>query len=280
MQKVWDCFSYFCEKELLILRIKHMYQYVDHFVITESTLTHQAKPKSLQLPAILESELAWARDKIIPLFLDCDPNNLPETTYNKTDKAEFGETIDSIGWRLENLQRNWAMQALEQAAEDDIIIIGDLDEFLNHRALVLLKEITDNREMFALGLLNFLYYLDVQLLVDGQLSWWPGPVIGKRKHLTKPQIWRESRQIIHWDRNLGYHFTWLNKYLPEKFVATAHSELSDLFTIDDMLQRVSSLQDPFSRPNHHLEVRDIHLDPFYPKAMKESKVEHKDLFFS
>jgi hypothetical protein len=47
-----------------------------------------------------------------------------------------------------------------------------------------------------------------------------------------------------------------------------------------MLQRVSSLQDPFSRPNHHLEVRDIHLDPFYPMVMKESKIDHKDLFFS
>ena len=45
--KVYDCFTFFNELELLDLRLKELNSYVDYFVLVEDTLTHTGKPKEL-----------------------------------------------------------------------------------------------------------------------------------------------------------------------------------------------------------------------------------------
>ena len=45
--KIYDCFTFFNELELLDLRLKELYNYVDYFVLVEATLTHTGKTKDL-----------------------------------------------------------------------------------------------------------------------------------------------------------------------------------------------------------------------------------------
>ena len=45
--KIYDCFTFFNELELLDLRLKELYNHVDCFVLVEATLTHTGKPKEL-----------------------------------------------------------------------------------------------------------------------------------------------------------------------------------------------------------------------------------------
>ena len=45
--KIYDCFQFFDEEMLLDLRLNILDKYVDKFVITEATYTHNGKSKKL-----------------------------------------------------------------------------------------------------------------------------------------------------------------------------------------------------------------------------------------
>jgi len=44
---IYDCFQYFDEDHILELRLNILDKYVDYFVISESTKTHQGKSKKI-----------------------------------------------------------------------------------------------------------------------------------------------------------------------------------------------------------------------------------------
>ena len=46
IMKIYDCFMYYDEDELLDLRLNILDEYVDKFIITESKFTHSGKVKN------------------------------------------------------------------------------------------------------------------------------------------------------------------------------------------------------------------------------------------
>ena len=44
---IYDCFQYFNEDHIVDLRLNILSEFVDKFVIVESTVNHQGKPKEL-----------------------------------------------------------------------------------------------------------------------------------------------------------------------------------------------------------------------------------------
>ena len=46
---IFDCFQYFNEEHILELRLNILNDFVDKFVIVESTVDHQGKPKNYTL---------------------------------------------------------------------------------------------------------------------------------------------------------------------------------------------------------------------------------------
>ena len=44
---IYDCFQYFDEDHIVDLRMNILNKYVDYFVISESTKTHQGKDKEI-----------------------------------------------------------------------------------------------------------------------------------------------------------------------------------------------------------------------------------------
>jgi beta-1,4-mannosyl-glycoprotein beta-1,4-N-acetylglucosaminyltransferase len=113
------------EVELLEMRINHMWEWVDYFVIVEADVTHRNEKKDYLLPSILNTDLKWAKDKII--YLQFSPN--------VTDDV-FIENQHYI----DNEQRNYIMMGLHNSDPNDIIMISDLDEFPNYTCLKLLKD--------------------------------------------------------------------------------------------------------------------------------------------
>ena len=45
---IFDCFQYFNEEHIVDIRLNILNKYVDYFVVVESTVDHQGKPKKLQ----------------------------------------------------------------------------------------------------------------------------------------------------------------------------------------------------------------------------------------
>ena len=109
--KIYDCFTFYNEFELLELRLKSLYDIVDYFVIIEANRTHTNKPKPLNL---LEHK-------------DEFKDFLPKIRYINLDATKV--PFKGVGdWSIENAQRNGIMAGLADANPDDLIFISDLDE--------------------------------------------------------------------------------------------------------------------------------------------------------
>jgi hypothetical protein len=277
MIKFWDCFSFFSESDLLELRLRHLWDSVDYFVISESDRTHQNKPKEFLLPQLLEGELEWARDKIIPIYLNIDPHNLPKSSFDiGEDSRKFGQSCDNIGWRIENYQRNSALRALESAGDDDIIMISDLDEVPNYNFLNLVGQITNNVPIFRMGLTNHSYYLNVEQLYNGHQSNMTCNAVGRKRYMTTPQDWRQT--IGNWECGMGYHFSWMANRIDKKLSATAHDEIQEKFKLEDMKKRIQNLDDIFIRPEYTYKAINPELDTQFPKKFIEWGHKFPDLF--
>ena len=120
--KVFDCFMFLNELDIIEMRMNILNDYVDYFVITESDLTFSGNEK----PFIFEKhsdKFKKFKDKII---------------YNK---VIVPKNI-SITWDREIFQRNSSTNILKDYAEDcDLILTSDADEIPSIYWLKYFKEI-------------------------------------------------------------------------------------------------------------------------------------------
>ena len=109
--KVYDCFTFYNELELLELRLNSLWDMVDYFVLVESDKTYNNKAK----PFYFEQHKSDF-EKFLPKIKHIKIH--PDIPY-----AGVGD------WSLENNQRNSIAKGLQDAEPDDLIFISDLDEF-------------------------------------------------------------------------------------------------------------------------------------------------------
>ena len=108
--KVYDCFTFYNEFELLELRLKSLYEVVDFFVIVEADKTLNNKPKPFYF-AERRKDFAEFLPKIRNVQVKMD--------------IPYKGTGD---WSIEFAQRNMISEGIKDAAPDDFIFISDLDE--------------------------------------------------------------------------------------------------------------------------------------------------------
>ncbi|MCH9614749.1 MAG: hypothetical protein SP1CHLAM54_12840 [Chlamydiia bacterium] len=106
--KIYDCFPFLNELELLEVRLEELSPYVDKFVIIESAEGFTGRPKPFYFEENKE-HFAKYLDKII---------------YVKVD----GHYDTESPWVRAAYQRNQLMPAIKGLAPDDIVIFSDLDE--------------------------------------------------------------------------------------------------------------------------------------------------------
>ena len=124
---IYDCFMYFDEDLLLDLRLNTLSKYVSKFVITEATYTHNGTKKKLRFDI---NNFKKFKDKIKYIIVDTQPPNiLPIDDRDNFEKK--GQKLILNGYARDNYQRNKLADGIKEAADDDIIIISDLDEIPN-----------------------------------------------------------------------------------------------------------------------------------------------------
>ena len=107
MPRVFDCFTYFNEDLLLDLRFRTLADVVDVFVIVEATRTFTGRPKPLQF----------------------DPSRYPEFASRIRHIVVDDLVSDAAhAWQNEFHQRNAFLRGIEDAANDDRVVVADLDE--------------------------------------------------------------------------------------------------------------------------------------------------------
>ncbi len=114
--KVYDCFPFDNEFDMLELRFKELYDVVDHFVIVECFETFRRQPKPLHF---------WDNRSRFSPFLDKVIHVVDRTILPLP--APCGDVDFSRDWH----QRNELASALTDCNDDDVIFLTDVDELPN-----------------------------------------------------------------------------------------------------------------------------------------------------
>lgn len=262
---IYDCFTFNNEKDILYLRLKHLWSYVDKFVIVEADKTHRGVPKQWNFDNI-QHDFDWAKEKIIYVKINLNTDGLD------LDYRGDSYNPNSPFMNLDAQQRNGIMNGLSEAVDSDIIMVSDLDEFPNHFAMNMIHDICDRYPIFSFGMRSFCYYMNV---VQNKITW-KGTVVGKKMFLTNPQDWRFIRWDINWEGSMGYHFSWIGKdSVKIKFKNTAHDEVylyDDPNYIDSCFEMSGdgTFKDLFDRNGYESILYNIKEDPYYPKSIVDN----------
>jgi beta-1,4-mannosyl-glycoprotein beta-1,4-N-acetylglucosaminyltransferase len=109
--RLFDCFTFFNEFDLLEVRLNELAPVVSHFVIAESSVTFQGAPKPLYFQENRDRFAQFA-DRIRHVVV--------------TDMPAGAREIDH--WRREHHQRNALLRAIGDAGPNDYVMLSDVDE--------------------------------------------------------------------------------------------------------------------------------------------------------
>lgn len=265
--KIYDCFTFNNEFDLLELRLRELYDHVDHFVLIEANRTFQNREKPLYFMEEMKRFESWL-DKIIH--------------YTVADMPEDTDT-----WGRERHQRDAIVRAAEDADPNDIIMIGDVDEIPRVETIKKLKSSTQSIWGFRMPLFNFKF--NYMMCTQDYYSVWSGAI--RKALLQSPEDFRRMRHILNQcplnfkDDNVqivehaGWHFTYLGNedFARSKIQSFAHDETNqpeilDQLDIEDSIQRGVGI----IRTNNDYRFATVHLDDYFPKTVINNIDSYKD----
>ena len=243
--KLVDCFMYFNEKDIAYLRIKELYDVVDHFVINEATKTHQGQGKELSFWK--DFRLQEFKDKIIysPIELDgrfdaLMPKFFPDAKIGAKEheqRIRLFEQIEPLN--LDNL---------------DIIMISDCDEIPNKN---IFQEMI-KYPIVALNQMFFVHYIDIY--TNKNVT---GTIACKYeglKHLNTLcfgmgfQLLRRDKDFMPRIENGGWHYSYMGgaKSVSQKVVSTYDGNLDSKWKTEEAAQQlidesIKNRNSPFSQ---------------------------------
>ena len=180
--KIFDCFMYFDEEILLDLRMNILNKYVDYFVIVESTFTHKGEERKLHFD---HKRFKKFESKIIYLVYDKKPKDIKEILKNDIEPDISNKFIINALLR-ENGQRNFIINGLKNADDDDYILVSDVDEIPNLEEVDFSKI---NQKILLFRQDMFYYKFNLNLPNYS----WTGTKGCKKRNLISPQWLRNIK---------------------------------------------------------------------------------------
>lgn len=245
--RVFDCFIYNDEIDVLKIRLEELYPVVDKFIIVEGTHTFQGERKS-DYGRYLDYE--WI-----------DPY---------TDKI-CGRWVNLSGtfasaWDREYAQRNGIAQAIlhENPDDDDIILISDADEIPRRSVIAQINP----RPVQSIALNTYYYGINVS---GGHYHTIRAARYSELKNST-PQAIRtlDPPPDIVYDG--GWHFSYLGpvSQIVNKFKSFSHTELNrpDTTSEDVIRERMLRLKDLWGDGHTYERVT---VDETWPEAVKRDR---------
>jgi len=184
--RVYDCFSFYNEMDLLEIRLNTLRDVVDYHVIAESPLTFRGQDKELFFQNNRERYAEFA-DKIIHVVVENydDPGK-----YHPKKVAQ-----DDAVWIREGGQRNATLRGLERADPMDWVLVQDMDEIPRPE---MVKRIAEDR-MYRRGIYMFemeFYQNRLNWRIGGS-PWLHGTRMIEKRFLTTPHAMRIHKYHAH-----------------------------------------------------------------------------------
>jgi len=257
MSKIYDCFTFFNEVELLDLRLELLYDYVDYFVIVESDATFSGLAK--------------------PWYFH------PHRYRKYLDKIlyrQFKSPRSFNPWDNEKAQRDEICNVVADSYPklDDLIIIGDLDEFLRPEALNFNAE--HDFYAFRVPYFNFKFnYLQINSVetyavanVGTRFSQLKSPnSLRMRKFQLGELPYGYDDGFVKVIEHGGWHFTYLgdNETIRNKIKSFSHQELNTDRTLSSIDVDSSIRTGRGFNPSDGKTFTAVKLDEYFPPNLPE-----------
>ncbi len=218
--KIYDCFLFNGEFDVLEIRLNELWDIVDVFVIVESnqTFSGMQKPYSFSQSAARFSKF---NDKI---------------RYIKI--TEENNTFASA-WDREAFQRNSIEKGLFDAKPNDLILISDVDEIPSSHSVKQMKSISSCD--YFLFKMKFSYFYFNYRNISGPESdyiWTVGLKFAKLSEIKIEELRKNRTKLInsHVFDNGGWHFSYLGnrKQVIKKIKSFSHQEYNNLEFLDNV----------------------------------------------
>lgn len=240
-----DNIIFFNELDLLEIRLDHLYDKVDKFIIIECEYTFSNLYKGL----ILKDNL----DRF-------------EKYKNKIQYEVYKSTLNSNPWYNEYHQRNYIYDILKDKIKaDDILIFTDLDQIPSHSAIDEYKNIYDIR---SLEQIFCCYYIN---LSEDRL--WTGGKILRGKHMVQDMnsIRQNIYPVLH---HAGHHISYLGGLdkITTKIKSFSHQELNNN-------EFLSKLPNFFNEEKNFANNKfyEITIDNTFPKIIQNNINKYKSI---
>lgn len=285
--KVYDCFLFFQEVELLRLRLSYLYNKVDYFIIVESGQTFSGRKKNFDFESIKES-LSNFQDKIIyfkneyivesydslsrnlekkgdPVSLNILDNMNNHTHYKKKE----------LNWVIDTFQRESIKYPLSNSNlnDDDIVLFSDLDEIPSHHFIEACYQINNN------FISNRQFEFSFKLNILSNENWY-GTIATKwktLKFLSLNSLRLDVRQKFKIVQDLkihhgGYHFTSYGQIdkIKKKIVSMGHQEFNNFIIKLFLNKNIEFGMDIFGRTlKSQYKVIDIKNNFYFDEEMQK-----------
>ena len=245
--KIFDCFMFYDEDLLLDLRLNILDQHVDFFVIVESKYFHNGKERQLKFDI---KKYKQFENKIIYIVHENEPVGIHKVNKEDDEGIKSYKLITNAHLR-ENEQRNQISRGLNNATDNDLILISDVDEIPNFESIKL-EKIKNQIIMFEQSI--FYYKLNRYL---PNFTWY-GTKGCKKKYLKSPQWLRniKSKKFIFWRLDTLFSDT---KYINKYFINDGGWHFSNLKNAEDVELKLKS----------YLHHRDYEMEELGTKKINE-----------
>ncbi len=285
MRKIYDCFCFFNELDILELRLNILDPYVDYYVLSEASVTHNGKPKSFYfeenkerfapfLHKIIHLKVTDTPEQFIVLPVNENPITfdqkclndiwgfIPLTkTFNRDNEQHYGRDF----FQKESIRRG-----LENCADEDIIISSDLDEIPNPDVLARLDSFFDHNQFYMFRQDTYYYYLNMLK----EKEWYGSRMgtYGRLKHYSYNELRKDKQTII---QDGGWHFSFQGgkESVKKKIESYCHIDLNTDEIKNSIADNMEKGVDPFFRGK----LTKVPVDNTFPKYLLDNLDKYQHL---
>ena len=218
--KIIDTTTFFEEKMMMEIRFNILNNYVDNFIVAESTFTHTGRKKKINFNP---NDYPNFKNKIIHLVQDKEPENIIKTVNNDNSIIRNNSIQRIIH------QRNFIQESLKNFDQDDYIIHSDNDEIPNLKDIDFVK---NRNDIIIFKQKLFYFKFNLSLL---NVTWF-GSKACKIKNLKSISWLRNVKNKKYNNFRIDTIFS-KNKYKSVKLIDNGGWHFSNLKTADDLVRK-------------------------------------------
>ena len=252
--KIFDCTTFYSEHLMMDLRFNILNDYVEKFIVCESTISHSGKKKKLNFDI---NNYPKFKDKISYIIIDEEPEDIIGLKNGLAKPHE--KRSDSL--KRINLSYDYMIKAIDKASDNDLIILSDNDEIPNLKSKQF-KNSTKNIIIFK----QLFFYYKLNLLYD--LIPWFGSKAAKKKNLVSMSWLRnlKNKRYPFWRIDTLFSNT---RYIDLEIINDGGWHFTNLMTAEKLYEKLTNF-------GHH--------DEFELSGMTvndlQKKIDNKEVFFN